>query len=359
MTSIFSFIIFISIVWTVMFLMHVIAWVPLSRVFSLSLPYWPVWLGLLASSYLLASAAVRTIGGLWADYLYFAAATWLGVVFLLFSTMLVYQLQYMVTGFESRGVVIGLVVLVAGASVHALFAGHALTTKEYTVAVEHLEQPVRIVHLADIHVGTVHQSEYLRRVVEATNAAKSDLVLITGDLFDGSAPIDTSILSPLNDLEAPSYFSNGNHEEYEGLKLVSDTVGPLDLTLLANEKIDWQGIQLVGVNDRQSLRNTSLAEVLDSLELVPGAPTILMYHSPSDWAVARERGVGLMLSGHTHNGQIWPFTLLVKLAFPYINGLYAEEGKSLHVTPGTGTWGPPMRLGSHNQVTVLHLVPAE
>ena len=359
MTSIFSFIIFISIVWAVMFLMHVIAWVPLSRVFGLTLPYWPVWLGLLASSYLLASAAVRTIGGLWADYLYFAAATWLGVVFLLFSTMLVYQLQYMVTGFESRGVVIGLVVLVAGASVHALFAGHALTTKEYTVAVEHLEQPVRIVHLADIHVGTVHQSEYLRRVVEATNAAKSDLVLITGDLFDGSAPIDTSILEPLNDLEAPSYFSNGNHEEYEGLKLVADTVAPLDLTLLANEKIDWQGIQLIGVNDRQSLRGTSLAEVLDSLELALGMPTILMYHSPADWAVARQKGVGLMLSGHTHNGQIWPFTLLVKLAFPYINGLNTEEGKSLHVTPGTGTWGPPMRLGSRNQVTVLNLVPAE
>lgn len=354
-----SLIIFIGIAWTVLFLMHWTLWVPIARVFDISLPYAPVVLGLVAGSYFLASFGVRTIGGTLADYFYFAAATWLGVVFLLFSAMLVYQLVHIATGFESMVVVWGLLLLVAGASVYALFAGHSLITREYTVAVEHLEKPVRIVHLADIHVGTVHQSEYLRRVVDATNAAKPDLVLITGDLFDGSAPIDTEMLAPLNDLSAPSYFSNGNHEEYEGLQLVSDTIGPLDLQLLANAKADWNGLQIVGVNDRQSLRGTSLAEVLDELVLDPERPTILMYHSPSDWEVARARGVGLMLSGHTHNGQVWPFTLLVKLAFPYINGLYTEEGKSLHVTPGTGTWGPPMRLGSRNQVTVLNLVPAE
>jgi predicted MPP superfamily phosphohydrolase len=66
-----------------------------------------------------------------------------------------------------------------------------------------------------------------------------------------------------------------------------------------------------------------------------------------------------MLSGHTHGGQIFPFTLLVKLFYPYIRGVYEEEGKYLHVSPGTGTWGPPMRLGSNNQITLLELVPAK
>ena len=82
-----------------------------------------------------------------------------------------------------------------------------------------------------------------------------------------------------------------------------------------------------------------------------------MYHSPVHWDEAREHGVDLMLSGHTHNGQVFPFTWLVKIFYPYIKGVYEKDGMYLHVSPGTGTWGPPMRLGSRNQVVLIELVP--
>jgi predicted MPP superfamily phosphohydrolase len=136
---------------------------------------------------------------------------------------------------------------------------------------------------------------------------------------------------------------------------VKETIKNLDLRLLDNEMVLENGVQIIGVNDRQSLHGTNLASILDGLAIDTGVPALLMYHSPADWAVARKHGVDLMLSGHTHNGQIYPFNLLVRIFFKYVNGLYEEEGKHLHVSPGTGTWGPPMRLGSRNQVTLITL----
>lgn len=351
--------IFIVIAWAIVFLVHFIAFEPLARVFHISVPHWPVMLAIVSFSYFLATICVRTTTNQFADIFYFIASTWLGIVFLLFSVMLLYEIVHLTTGFDSRLIISTLLLMVVGLSMYALFAGRNLTTREYTVPVAQLTAPLTIVHLSDIHVGTVHQVKYLERVVTATNDAQPDLVLITGDLFDGSAPIDEGILKPLNELSAPSYFSNGNHEEYEGLVEVKETVSHLDMQLLDNRMVEWTGLQIVGVNDRQSLRNTSLTQVLDSLSLDSDKPTILMYHSPSDWEVAREHGIDLMLSGHTHNGQIFPFTLLVRMAFKHINGLYQEGEQFLHVSPGTGTWGPPMRLGSRNQVTILKLIPAK
>lgn len=351
--------IFIGVAWGIMFLVHLVAFVPVVRVFHISVPYWQVILAVISFSYFLATIGVRTTTNQLTDIFYFIASSWLGIVFLLFSMMLLYELVHLATGFDSRLVLSILLLIVVGLSIYALFAGRSLVTREYIVPLANLTRPLTMVHLSDIHVGTVHQAKYLERVVTASNAAQPDLVLVTGDLFDGSAPINEGILKPLNELTSPSYFSNGNHEEYEGLTKVKDTLANLDMQLLDNKMAEWNNLQIVGVNDRQSLRNTSLSEVLNSLPLDKNRPTILMYHSPSDWEVAREHGVDLMLSGHTHNGQIFPFTLLVRLAFKYINGLYQEDKNYLHVSPGTGTWGPPMRLGSRNQVTILKLVPIE
>jgi hypothetical protein len=84
-----------------------------------------------------------------------------------------------------------------------------------------------------------------------------------------------------------------------------------------------------------------------------------MYHLPSEWEAAREKGIDLQLSGHTHHGQFYPFNLIVKLVFPYFGGLYKKGKDHLYVSAGTGTWGPPMRLGSRNEITVIELEPSD
>ena len=189
-----------------------------------------------------------------------------------------------------------------------------------------------------------------------TNELKPDVVLVTGDLFDGSIPVEEEMLAPLDKLEAPSYFSTGNHEEYEGLDYVRTTIRHLEMKLLDSELVEFKGVQIVGVNDRQSIpKDLSLDSILSGLAIDQSKPAILMYHTPVEWEAARKNGIDLMLSGHTHAGQVFPFNFLVRIFFKYVRDLYQEDGKYLHVTPGTGTWGPPMRLGSRNQVTLIKL----
>lgn len=345
---------------SILFGMHFLVFAPASRVFDWSVPYWHLVILLLSASYPLAGIGVRKWEGRIIDSFYFLASAWLGTVFLLFSASLIYVLGSLMTGKDSPFILATLLLTAIGLSIYALIQGGKLTIREYTIPLSGLSRPIRMVHLTDIHIGTVHKKSYLEKVVRKTNSLSPDLVLITGDLFDGSAPINESILTPLNKLVAPSFFSNGNHEEYEGLSHVRDTVKNLQLQLLENQIAQFSELQIIGVNDRQSLpREKTLGMVLNEIQYKTAIPTILMYHSPTEWEDARNHGVDLMLSGHTHNGQIYPFNLLVRTSFKYVTGLYEEEDKFLHVSPGTGTWGPPMRLGSRNQITLIKLVPKQ
>ena len=94
---------------------------------------------------------------------------------------------------------------------------------------------------------------------------------------------------------------------------------------------------------------------LQNIDFEKDKPSVLLYHLPRELEAAHNAGVNLQLSGHTHNGQMFPFKYLVKLQFPYIGGLYQYKNTTLYVSQGTGTWGPPMRLGSRCEVTNLYL----
>jgi predicted MPP superfamily phosphohydrolase len=329
-------------------------------VFDLEFLYGYLIIAFLSITFILTSIAVRTIKNKLVDVFYFITASWLGIVFIVFSAVIVYNTISFILGYDS----IVLFSLTLGSSLllsaYSLFNGRRLTIKNLIIPIINLKQELRIVHLSDVHIGTVHQIKFLERVVKATNDLKPDLVLMTGDLFDGSVPIEEDMLRPLNKLIVPTYFSTGNHEEYEGLQNVKATIKDLQMKLLDKEMINFKGVQIIGVKDRSSIpKEVTLDSILSELKLSKDKPSILMYHTPVEWESARKHGVDLMLSGHTHNGQVYPFNLLVRMAFKYINGLYNFGDKYLHVSPGTGTWGPPMRLGSSNQITLLNLVPKD
>jgi len=173
------------------------------------------------------------------------------------------------------------------------------------------------------------------------------------DMVDGSAQLHKHTFCALNKIKAPFLFVTGNHETYEGLEEVFRVLNPTNIKMLSNEMFEFNGIQIIGVN--YSFDQDHLKNMLHSLKIEKSKPSILMYHLPQGLDVANEAGVDLQLSGHTHNGQIFPFSLLVKLLFPYNNGLYEYNGTCLYVSQGTGTWGPPMRLGSKNEITLIKL----
>jgi uncharacterized protein len=211
---------------------------------------------------------------------------------------------------------------------------------------------LRIVQLSDVHFGSVTQ-RHLSRLIQKTNALKPDLVLITGDFLDEPDSLSAQALAPLNQLTAPSYWISGNHERYIGLTRVMEALKTTPLIPLRNKAVDVAGIQLLGIDDSEN--HTQVQRILPTLSVDPDKYTILMYHRPDGFDAAANAGVNLMLTGHTHNGQIWPFNRVVKTRFKYIKGLHRIGDMTLWITTGSGTWGPPMRLGSRNQITVINL----
>jgi hypothetical protein len=250
-----------------------------------------------------------------------------------------------------------LLLIVSSITLYSFINARVLNVEHVSLSIKNLKTPLKIVQLSDIHVGTINNFSYLEKIVEKVNAENPDLVFITGDLFDGSAPIIPETLKPLDDLSAKTFFSTGNHEAYEGIEKVRITLANSSVTLLENSLFIQDGIQIIGANDPSIQPKKSLQKILEVLPIDRGVPTILMYHQPKDWVVAQKFGIDLQLSGHTHNGQIFPFNLLVKIPFPNIKGLYTKDNVYLYTSPGTGTWGPPLRFGSRSEITVFHLEP--
>jgi len=209
-----------------------------------------------------------------------------------------------------------------------------------------------LVQLSDVHIGNTIGRDFVENMVKRANAANGDAIVITGDLID-FRDISESELTPLGNFEAPAYFIIGNHERYVDLTEICQRLTNLGIRVLRNESVDLGDIQLIGIDDAESKRQ--VASVLRSIQVQPDRFRVLLYHRPDGAADAARWGAHLMLCGHTHHGQIMPFNFVVQRIFPQIRGLYEVEGLSLYVSPGTGTWGPILRLGSRSEIGMIEL----
>jgi uncharacterized protein len=222
----------------------------------------------------------------------------------------------------------------------------------------------RIVQLTDVHVGpTIHRS-FIETIVQQCNALTPDLVVITGDLVDGSVEELREHVAPLADLRAKYgvFFVTGNHEYYSGAVEWCTELERLGLRVLRNERVsigtESASFDLAGVDDHSAKKfgdghGEDLPKALRGRDLT--RELVLLAHQPRTIIEAQDHGVGLQLSGHTHGGQLWPWTYLVRLQQPVVAGL-ARFGKSLiYVSRGTGYWGPPMRLGAPSEIAELTL----
>lgn len=341
---------FIAIFFAVNFLAN---WYIFSRVFSffhwkIGIFYWILIL-FFSISYVIIMSLDQAVGFFLTRWMLRLAGFWMGAGLILLMSLLAHDVVRLIIPISlniSRWVVLG----VAGALViYALLNARIVQVKVITVPAP-LDKT--IVQLSDIHVGSVSPS-HLRRLVHMTNRLNPDLVLFTGDLMDSWSGLSDRSFASLKELQAPIYFVTGNHERYTGMKLVEDLVSRTPMIPLRNRSVEWEGIQLIGIDDSENAK--SVEAIISELNIVPQKYSILMYHRPNVFEASAQMGIDLMLSGHTHNGQIWPFNFVVKSHFPRIKGLYKLGQSTLFVSTGAGTWGPPMRLGSRSQIVVIKL----
>ncbi len=221
----------------------------------------------------------------------------------------------------------------------------------------------RVVQLTDIHVGPTIGRAFIQELVDKTNALEPDVVAITGDLVDGSVAQLADAVAPLAELRARHgvFFVTGNHEYYSGADAWIEHLGTLGVRVLRNERVtiehEGEAIDVAGVDDWEA--RSFPGHGRDLREALRDKPrdrkVILLAHQPKQIEEAAELGVDLQLSGHTHGGQIVPFNYLVRLQQPYVAGLHTHGPTKLYVSPGTGYWGPPMRLGVAAEITAIEL----
>ncbi len=356
MENTFTYIAFFLTFFSVLFGVHFYVFYRLIGYFHIPLQIWHFGIiGFLAFSYVLA----RIIKGFLPDsislFFYAFASVWLGILFFsLVFTALSELFRFIPVKSEFVGA--GVIILTLIISVYGVVnARYVMKTDFIEISSDKVEKDIRIVQISDAHIDAMKNHAFLQKIVEKVNGLDPDIVVITGDFIDDTLPPD--VYAPLKKMEGKKYFITGNHEHYHGPMNEIPIFEESGIIVLDDETAEAEGIEIIGVS--YSAVKNHLPDTLNSLPIDNTKFTVLLHHVPEKIEFVRDKNIDLMLSGHTHAGQIFPFNLIVSLVFPYSNGRYDFDDTVLYVSPGTGYWGPPMRVGSRNTIAVIDIKKKE
>lgn len=323
---------------------------------------------LLPVLFILSSIIARYYFNFFTRGLYFVSGLWLAVALNLIMSFFVIWLALGVSKFFDFNLdlkALGCLAIVFSFLFMIYGVWHTYDTKIKNITVKIKDLPTewqnkKAVQISDVHLGYVYGKNYLQSLVDKINEINPDIVFITGDLFDAMDSILDDVVTPLNQLKPPlgTYFITGNHETYLGTDKIFQIMNNTKVKILDDSFIDIDGLQLVGLSfpNRQITEIRDFASVFKSLPgLDMARPTILLYHSPTQVAVAKELGVDLFLAGHTHDGQLFPLDLVTKIIYKGFNyGLHVDGDFSIYISSGTGTWGPTARTSKDSEITVIN-----
>ena len=225
-----------------------------------------------------------------------------------------------------------------------------VSVKQLKFSHSKIKKNLSFVFLSDIHIGS-NSPKILKKIVHLINQENPKFVLIGGDLIDSSS-FKINDLDEIKKIKAPIYFVTGNHEYYieDSQKHLNDLKNQ-NIKVLDNQSVLEEQINIIGLSDNQKKDNKiNKFEQLFKSDYF----NLLLVHQPSIWNSLKEKA-NLTLSGHTHNGQIFPFNLIVKIQFPQIYGVYYHLKNYLYVSSGAATWGPKIRIGSKNEILNIEL----
>jgi predicted MPP superfamily phosphohydrolase len=297
-------------------------------------------------------------------YLSYPGNIWFGVLGISFSIFLLKDIVRLAFRFNNYSMTIGAIVLILLVASFSLFNySRFIVFKEIEIPVSKLPDKLSgftIIQLSDLHLDASKSSKRLSYIVEETNKANPDLIVITGDLMDEDICKAGNICNILGKLKSKYgvIIITGNHEFYAGIDAFLRIAKQLGFSVLRNAKTTIaDSIELAGVDDEQGNRFNEKGKDLESA--IKGCdfskPVILLSHRPTEFDKAVKLGVDLQLSGHTHVGQVPPMDLIVMLIYKYPYGLYKRGSSYIYTTSGTGIWGPPMRLFSRSEIVKIIL----
>ena len=262
----------------------------------------------------------------------------------------------------TRTIVLGFITLLV--CIAGIVSAQQVNVRSYTLTTTKLQSPITIVQITDLHLDQLTSIDHLQKMVATINELHPDIIVSTGDLVDMQADHLDGISDTLANLRARlgKFAVFGNHEAFGGINQAREFTTRAGFRILSNQGITIDHtINIIGVDDpavERRLKSDGVQENILLNQFPTGLFTILLKHQPVV-APASSNLFDLQLSGHTHGGQIFPFTLLVKIFYHAPFGL-SKAGPSswLYVSKGSGTWGPPMRVLAEPEISVFHLQPA-
>lgn len=305
---------------------------------------------------LLGRMAYQLFHSAWSKHFMAIAMTWSGFAFFIFFPTLALDLTHLLFNFSEntlRQVTIGFLTLATLLGGYGVINANLLFVHTLDINDPRITKETTTIQLSDVHIGS-RSPFFIKRIIHKVNQLNPDKVFITGDLVDLSA-FEEKDLSMLGKIKAPVYFVTGNHDRYVSLDRLLPILENQGFIILQNKTLSLEEFDVTGIDDAEHPKQVK--KQMGPMQLNRNRFNILLYHRPQGFEDAIEKGIDLMLSGHTHNGQIVPFNFMVKQVFKNMKGTIRKGNALLHVSTGTSTWGPIMRIGSLNEITVIRFKP--
>jgi len=361
-------VVFISIIQAILFLGHTFVYVTGAYFFGGWAASWQAKLGFALLSISFVGASLRG----WYSFhplvraFYAAAAVWLGLASYLFwaslTAWIVYALSA-IAGWERQAIAGWAFAAAVAATLYGIVNAAVLRVKRVAIKLDNLPQQWRgrtAVLVSDLHLGHIRNYGFVSRVARRIAALRPDIVLIAGDLYDGVAGDFERLALPWKELVSGKaaahgvYYVGGNHEEFYAHTEYLPAILRAGVRVLDNEKVEVDGLQIAGIHYRDATRPEHYRTILRGLQLDRERASILLLHAPVRLAISEEEGVSLQLSGHTHGGQFFPWTLVVQRVWgKFAHGLQLFGKMRVYTSYGAGTWGPPLRLGTKPEIVLI------
>lgn len=331
---------------------------------GVALSYLRIVLALLSVTFVTASLLAFRYFNVAVRMYYTVAAAWQGIFSFLFFASCALWVAYgaaSLAGLHPDKDHWAVVFLSAALALSVYGIANAATprVKRITVKLENLPEAWRgrtATLVSDVHLGHVRNIGSVQRLVASVGRLKSDIVFITGDLYDGTSADYNGLAAPWSTLSVPlgQYFVLGNHEGFSDSTRYLNAVSGAGIRVLNRDKVEIDGLQLVGVRYHDATHAEHFRSVLQAIGIDRSRPSILLTHAPDHVAVSAAEGISLQLSGHTHGGQFFPFNLFVKRIYgQFAYGLSRLGSLQVYTTYGAGTWGPPMRVGTNAEIVLI------